>query len=82
MEELKESFENQLIYLYDEKTHFENQLGFSDPKEIVSKFKELENELNYLYGIKERYRKVPSTELKITSIKNVFVEKSRLKGSL
>jgi len=82
MEELKESFENQLIYLYDEKLQYENKLGSSDPKEIVSKFKDLENQLIYLYGIKEKYQKVPSHELKITEIKNVFIEKNRWKGSL
>ncbi len=80
MDELKESFESQLIYLYDEKNLLENRLGFSDPSNIVAKFKSLEKDLQYLYGIKERYRKVPAKELKITEIKNVFVEKSRLKG--
>jgi hypothetical protein len=82
MEELKESFENQLICLYDEKLQFEKKLGSSDPKEIVSKFKELENELIYLYGIKERFHKVPSSSLNITQIKNVFIEKSRWNGSV
>jgi len=81
MEELRESFENQLIYLYDEKLHYEKKLGSSDPKEIVTKFRELEKQLIYLYNIKEKYHKVSSTELKISEIKNVFVEKSRWERS-
>jgi hypothetical protein len=79
MEELKENFENQLIYLYKEKENFENKLGSSDPKDIVKKFNELELELGSLYRIKEKFRKVPSSELNITEIRNVFVERSRLK---
>ncbi|MDZ4726593.1 MAG: hypothetical protein SH817_10575 [Leptospira sp.] len=82
MEELKESFENQLIYLYDEKLLLEQKLGTSDPKEIVLKFSELEKELIHLYGLKENYRKVPATNVSITDIKNVFIEKNRLVGGV
>lgn len=82
MEELKESFENQLIYLYQEKEHLEDKLGSSDPRELVTKFNDLEKELIYLYRIKEHYKKIPSQELKISEIKNVFIENSRLKGSI
>ncbi|GBF49341.1 hypothetical protein LPTSP4_08520 [Leptospira ryugenii] len=79
MEELIESFENQLIYLYDEKLQLEKGLGTSDPKEIVGQFKQLEQELVRLYGIKERYKKVPSKEITISDIKNVFIDKNRIR---
>lgn len=81
MDEIKESLESQLVSLYMEKDLFEDKIGCSDPREIVEKFKNLENELISMYDIKERYRKVPSPELKITNIKNVFVDRSKLKGS-
>jgi hypothetical protein len=79
MEELKESFENQLIYLYDEKMQFENKLGTSDPKDIVAKFKNLESELMHLYGIKDKFKKVSASQINVTNIKNVFIDKNRLK---
>ncbi|MDF3821338.1 hypothetical protein P3G55_15650 [Leptospira sp. 96542] len=79
MEELIESFENQLIFLYDEKLNLENSIGTSDPKELVSIFKNLERELEYLYRVKEHYIKIPAKEIKIRDIQNVFIDKMKLR---